>query len=171
MGLDEPGGKLVIFDCDGVLVDTVPFRRRKSADASITAFIPLVSPCERGRSAPSATLQRSTASWRRSPNMVKHARKWLESETIRMDDARRLWAAGIFPWGTEIFGGMWDTDRLYRTRTEAIRDIEDHAIKMGLLPISWSTPDEKLTIGRTRKPGDDLTYVVLVRSARLPDDM
>jgi hypothetical protein len=39
-----------------------------------------------------------------------------------MDDARRLWAAGIFPWGTEIFGGMWDTDRLYRTRTEAIRD-------------------------------------------------
>ena len=73
--------------------------------------------------------------------------------------------------GTEIVGGMWDTDRLYRTRTEAIRDIEDHAIKMGLLPISWSTPDEKLTIGRTRKPGDDLTYVVLVRSARLPDDM
>jgi hypothetical protein len=88
-----------------------------------------------------------------------------------MDDARRLWAAAIFPWGTEIVGGMWDTDRLYRTRAEAIRDIEDHVIKMGLLPISWSTADEKLTIGRTRKPGDDLTYVVLVRSARLPDDM
>jgi len=53
-------------------------------------------------------------------------------------DERRLWAAGIFPWGTEIFGGMWDTDRLHRTPTEAIRDIEDHSIKMGLLPISWS---------------------------------
>ena len=73
------------------------------------------------------------------------------------------------------------TDRAQRIRDgyeafgrgdlEAIRDIEDHAIKMGLLPISWSTPDEKLTIGRTRKPGDDLAYVVLVRSARLPDDM
>jgi hypothetical protein len=37
-----------------------------------------------------------------------------------MDDARRLWAAGIFPWGTEIFGGMWDTDRLYRTRDDAM---------------------------------------------------
>ena len=89
-----------------------------------------------------------------------------------MDDARRLWAAGIFPWGTEIFGGMWDTDRFYRTRAEAILDIEDHAIKMGLLPISWSTPDEKLTIGRTHKPGNEtLTYLVLVRSGRLPDDM
>jgi len=89
-----------------------------------------------------------------------------------MDDTRRLWAAGIFPWGTEIFGGMWDTDRFYRTRAEAILDIEDHAIKMGLLPISWSTPDEKLTIGRTTKPGNEnLTYLVLVRSGRLPDDM
>ena len=54
----------------------------------------------------------------------------------KMDDARRLWAAGIFPWGTDVFGGMWDTDRFYRTRAEAIRDIEDHAIKMGLLPIT-----------------------------------
>jgi hypothetical protein len=35
--------------------------------------------------------------WRRPPNMVKHVPKWLESGTIRMDDARRLWAAGIFP--------------------------------------------------------------------------
>jgi hypothetical protein len=103
--------------------------------------------------------------------MVKDAQKWLASEIHQMDQARRLWAAGIFPWGTEMFGGMWDTDRFYRTRTEAIRDIEDHAIKMGLLPISWSTPDEKLTIGRTRKPGDHLTYVALVRSGRLPDDM
>jgi hypothetical protein len=89
-----------------------------------------------------------------------------------MDDTRRLWAAGIFPWGTEIVGGMWDTDRLYRTRAEAILDIEGHAIKMGLLPISWSVPDEKLTIGRTHKPGNEnLTYLVLVRSGRLPDDM
>jgi hypothetical protein len=89
-----------------------------------------------------------------------------------MDDARRLWVAGIFPWGTEIFGGIWDTDMFYRTRPEAIRDIEDHAIRMGLLPISWSAPDEKLTIGRTHKPGNEnLTYVVLVRSGRLPDDM
>ena len=65
--------------------------------------------------------------------------------------------------GTPIF---------YRTRAEAILDIEDHATKMGLLPISWSAPDEKLTIGRTHKSGDkNLTYVVLVRSGRLPDDM
>jgi hypothetical protein len=53
-----------------------------------------------------------------------------------MDDARRLWAAGIFPWGTEIFGGIWDADRLYRTRTEAIRDIED--------PIDKPSPARRL---------------------------
>jgi hypothetical protein len=40
-----------------------------------------------------------------------------------MDDTRRLRAGGIFPWGTEIFGGMWDTDRFYRTRAEAILEI------------------------------------------------
>ena len=43
---------------------------------------------------------------------------------------------------------------------------------MGLMPISWSTPDEKLAIGRTHKPGNEtLTYIVLVRSGRLPEDM
>jgi hypothetical protein len=52
---------------------------------------------------------------------------------------------------------------------EAIRDIEAHAIKMGLMPIDWSAPDEKLMIGRTHKPAKpDLTYVVLVRSGQLP---
>jgi hypothetical protein len=25
-----------------------------------------------------------------------------------MTEPRRLWAAGIFPLGTEVFGGMWD---------------------------------------------------------------
>jgi hypothetical protein len=58
----------------------------------------------------------------------------------KMDDARRLWAAGIFPWGTDIFGGMWDTDQFYRTRAEAIRDIEDHAIKMGYCPSAGRRP-------------------------------
>jgi hypothetical protein len=67
---------------------------------------------------------------------------------------------------------VWGTDRFYRTRAEAFIDIEDHAIKMGLLPISWSTPDEKLTIGRTHKPGNEtLPYLVLVQSGRLPDNM
>jgi hypothetical protein len=67
---------------------------------------------------------------------------------------------------------MWDTDRFYRSRAEAILDIEDHAIKMGLLPISWSAPDERLTIGRSHKPGNEtLTYLVLVRSGRLADDV
>ena len=70
-----------------------------------------------------------------------------------MTEPRRLWAAGIFPWGTEIFGGIWDDDRLYLTRAEAIGDIALHASKMGLRPIVWSEIDEKLTIGRTHKCG------------------
>ena len=86
-----------------------------------------------------------------------------------MTEPRRLWAAGIFPWGTEIFGSIWDDDRLYFTRAEAIGDIALHASKMGLLPIVWSEIDEKLTIGRTHKSGNaDLIFAVMVRSARLP---
>jgi hypothetical protein len=86
-----------------------------------------------------------------------------------MSEPHRLWVAVIFPRGTDVFGGMWDADKFYLTRIEAIRDIEAHAIKMGLMPIDWSAPDEKLMIGRTHKPGKaDLTYVVLVRSGHLP---
>ena len=56
-------------------------------------------------------------------------------------EIERLWAAAIVPLGhAEVFGGLWDTDQLYLTRAEAVRDIEDHAIKMGLLPVAWSTP-------------------------------
>jgi hypothetical protein len=69
----------------------------------------------------------------------------------------------------EIFGGIWDDNRLYLTRAEAIRDIALHASKMGLLPIGWSEIDEKLTIGRTHKSGNaDLIFGVMVRSAGLP---
>jgi hypothetical protein len=47
-----------------------------------------------------------------------------------MDDTRRLWAAAIFPWAAEIFCGMWDTDRFYQTRAEAILDVGGHAIRL-----------------------------------------
>src|SRR5271166_5306753 len=51
-------------------------------------------------------------------------------------DERRVWAAAIFPIGhSEVFGGMWDTNQLYWTRAEAIAEIEDQVIKMGLLPM------------------------------------
>src|SRR5215469_4637963 len=40
---------------------------------------------------------------------------WL-SGGDQMSEPRRLWAAGIFPLGTEIFGGMWDNDQFYLTR-------------------------------------------------------
>ena len=86
-----------------------------------------------------------------------------------MSEPRRLWAAGIFPLGTEIFGGMWDNDQFYLTRAEAIGDIALHASKMGLLPIVWSEIDEKLTIGRTHRSGNaDLIYTAMVRSGQLP---
>ena len=85
------------------------------------------------------------------------------------DDPRRLWVTVIFRRGTDVFGGMWEADKLYLTRIEAIHATEERAIKMGLMPIDWSAPDEKLMIGRTHKPGKpDLTYVVLVRSGQLP---
>jgi hypothetical protein len=83
---------------------------------------------------------------------------------------RRAWGAAIFPIGhAEVFGGMWDTDQLYWTRAEAVAGIEHHVIKMGLLPLEWSSGTGDLLIGRTRYPNDKrLSFAVMVRSARLP---
>ena len=86
-------------------------------------------------------------------------------------DERRVWAAAIFPIGhSEVFGGMWDTNQLYWTRAEAIAEIEDQVIKMGLLPMEWTSGEGDLMIGRTHFPGDEQSrFAVLVRSARLPE--
>jgi hypothetical protein len=83
---------------------------------------------------------------------------------------RRVWAAAIFPIGnSEVFGGMWDSDQLYWTRAEAVAEIEDHVVKMGLLPMEWTTGEGDLMIGRTHYPGNDQPrFAVLVRRARPP---
>jgi hypothetical protein len=81
---------------------------------------------------------------------------------------RRIWAATIVPLERpEVFGGMWDTDRVYLTRNEAVVDVEAHAVERGLAPIAWSEVDEKLLIGRTHD--DVASFAILVRSARLPE--
>src|SRR5215510_10110913 len=76
---------------------------------------------------------------------------------------RRVWAAAIFPIGhSEVFGGMWDSDQLHWTRAEAVSEIEDHVVKMGLLPMEWTSAERDLMIGRTHHPGNDqLRYAVL----------
>jgi hypothetical protein len=86
-----------------------------------------------------------------------------------MED-RRVWAAAIFPIGhSEVFGGMWDSDQLHWTRAEAVAKIEDHVVKMGLLPMEWTSGEGDLMIGRTHYPGNgQLRYAVLVRSVRPP---
>src|SRR5215475_5805542 len=83
---------------------------------------------------------------------------------------RRVWAAAIFPIGhSEVFGGMWDSDQLHWTRAEAVAEIEDHVVKMGLLPMEWTSGEGDLLVGRTHHPGNDQQrYAVIVRSARLP---
>ena len=71
-----------------------------------------------------------------------------------MED-RRVWAAAIFPIGhSEVFGGMWDSDQLHWTRAEAVTEIEDRVVKMGLLPMEWTSGEGDLMIGRTHYPGN-----------------
>jgi hypothetical protein len=72
---------------------------------------------------------------------------------------------------SEVFGGIWDSNQLHWTRAAAVAEIEEHVIKMGLLPLEWSRGEVQggdLLIGRTRTPGREREYAVLVRSARLP---
>ncbi len=85
-------------------------------------------------------------------------------------DERRVWAAAIFPIGhSEVFGGMWDSDQLHWTRAEAVAEIEHHVMKMGLLPMEWTSGEGGLVIGRTHHPGNEqLRFAVLVRSVWLP---
>ena len=89
-------------------------------------------------------------------------------------DNRRVWGAAIFPIGrADIFGGIWDSNRLYWTRAAAVAEIEAHVIEMGLLPLQWSrggVENGDLLIGRTHVPGkEEQAYAVLVRSAWLPE--
>ena len=83
---------------------------------------------------------------------------------------KRLWVAVVVPVGhPEIFGGMWDTDELHRTRIEAVKAVEQRVIAMGLLPVTWSQPEERLLIGRTHAPGKPHdAFVLLVRGVYLP---
>ena len=87
-------------------------------------------------------------------------------------DTTLVWGAVLVPIGhPEVFGGMWDSNRLHWTRAAAVAEIEEHVIKMGLLPLEWSRGDVQngdLLIGRTSSPGGQQQYAVLVRSARLP---
>ena len=85
-----------------------------------------------------------------------------------------VWGAAIFPIGhAEIFGGVWDSNRLHWTRAAAISEIEAHVIEMGLLPLQWSRGEVEngdLLIGRTHFPGkEEQAFAVLVRSMRLPE--
>jgi hypothetical protein len=84
--------------------------------------------------------------------------------------SKRVWGAVIVPIGhADVFGGMWDVDELFWTVSDAVRGIERHAAKMGLLPVEWEQADEKLLIGRTHAPSDpSKAYALLVRSVRLP---
>src|SRR4051794_15867438 len=85
-----------------------------------------------------------------------------------------VWGAAIFPIGHgEIFGGMWDSNRLHWTRGAAVAEIEAHVIEMGLLPLQWSRGEVQngdLLIGRTRLPGKEVrAFAVLVRSMQPPE--
>ena len=84
---------------------------------------------------------------------------------------RRVWAAAIFPIGhAEVFGGMWDSDQLHWTRAAAIGEIENHVVKMGLLPMQWTSGAGDLMIGRTHYPGNEQrVFAAMVRSVRLPE--
>jgi hypothetical protein len=54
-------------------------------------------------------------------------------------DTRLVWGAVLVPIGhPEVFGGMWDSNQLHWTRAAAVAEIEEHVIKMGLLPLEWS---------------------------------
>jgi hypothetical protein len=86
---------------------------------------------------------------------------------------RLVWGAVIVPIGHfEIFGGIWDSNRLHWTRAAAVAEIEAHVIEMGLLPLQWSRGEVEngdLLIGRTNAPGNqEKAFAVLVRSAWLP---
>ena len=87
-------------------------------------------------------------------------------------DTTLVWGAVLVPIGhPEVFGGMWDSNQLHWTRAAAVAEIEEHVIKMGLLPLEWSRGDVQngdLLIGRTSSPGGVQQYAVLVRSGRLP---
>jgi hypothetical protein len=85
-------------------------------------------------------------------------------------DSKRVWGAAIFPIGhPEVFGGMWDSDQLHWTRAAAIAEIESQVIKMGLLPLEWTSGAGDLMVGRTHHPSNKhLEFAVLVRSARMP---
>ena len=87
-------------------------------------------------------------------------------------DSRLVWAAVIIPVGNrDVFGGMWDSNQLHWTRAAAVAEIENQVITMGLLPLEWSRGEVQggdLLIGRTRSPGGEREYAVLVRSTRLP---
>jgi hypothetical protein len=84
---------------------------------------------------------------------------------------RRVWAAAIFPIGhAEVFGGMWDSDQLHWTRAAAIGEIENQVVKMGLLPMQWTSGAGNLMIGRTHYPGNEQRgFAAMVRSVRLPE--
>jgi hypothetical protein len=80
---------------------------------------------------------------------------------------RRAWAAAIFPIGhAEVF----DSDQLHWTRAGAIAEIENHVVKMGLLPMQWTSGAGDLMIGRTHYPGNEQRgFAAMVRSIRLPE--
>jgi hypothetical protein len=84
---------------------------------------------------------------------------------------RRVWAAAIFPIGhAEVFGGMWDSDQLHWTRAGAISEIENHVVKMGLLPMQWTSGAGDLMIVRTHYPGNEQRgFAAMIRSVRLPE--
>jgi hypothetical protein len=89
-------------------------------------------------------------------------------------DKRRIWGAAIFPIGrAEVFGGIWDSNRLHWTRAIAVSEIEAHVIEIGLLPLQWSRGNVKngdLLIGSTHVPSKEKqAFGVLVRSIRLPE--
>ena len=88
-----------------------------------------------------------------------------------MKVTNRVWAAVIVPVGVpDVFGGMWDVDQLFWTCAAAVAGVERHATHiMGLMPVAWSRPEDRLLIGRTHMPGDpSKAYAILVRSVLLP---
>ena len=57
-----------------------------------------------------------------------------------------------------------------RRTAAAVAEIENQVLKMGLLPMQWTSGAGDLMIGRTHYPGDErLGFAVPVRSVRLPE--